>query len=722
MSRPRSRARLGAVTAVLAALLLPASAVAAGAVGIPDGVTGAVASNAASSGIPNVLRTETSPTVQVSITDLSPTVLTPRTDLTITVKLTNAGSTDLAQPRVLVHLNRSGFVSRSSLDLWRDAGPYESLGATVLTQDLDQPLAAGQSRTVTLTVPASSIALPSNSWSWGARGLGLELVDVADATRLRQGVARTFIVWYPVQNDQHTSVSVIVPVTGPAPGEDAARQVSRLTSPGGRLGDLLAATDSPAVTWAVDPWLLSTALDSDAESSTGPGPASWARSLATASADQGVVTLPWGDADVTALVHDGAESLLTLAEQRSASRVSELGLEPTTELVLPAESLPDLTVAAWAAGEGRPLVVGPGELPAPSVLTYTPSGQTTVATAAGDAVVLVPDARLSSALTTGTVLGTGTAGNDAAPTGATAAADLLAELAVITRERPADPRHMLLSVPRDWDPDVEVVRAELSALEEAPFVAIADLNGLASAASDIERGTLPATISSDAEVSAVTLGAVDDAVNEREALSTMASHPEELLGDLDAERLAPAALAWREDPAGRTTLVNASMTRTAELRDAVTVPETSDVNLLSSSGELPLQVANALDQDVTLGVRLQPSDARLVARETVEVLVPAESTMTVQIPVHGVQSGNVAVTVQLLTPDGVLVNDSTTLTVRVRAEWESIGTAIIFGVLALGLVTGLVRTIRRGRGRGRAARAATAATTGGAEGAEGAGT
>ncbi len=90
-----------------------------------------------------------------------------------------------------------------------------------------------------------------------------------------------------------------------------------------------------------------------------------------------------------------------------------------------------------------------------------------------------------------------------------------------------------------------------------------------------------------------------------------------------------------------------------------------------------------------------------MAREAVTVTVPANGEATVRIPVHGVQSADVVTTVELLTPDGVTVDDATTMTVRVRAEWEGIGTAVVGGLLALGLVVGLFRTIRRGRGRGR---------------------
>ena len=286
-------------------------------------------------------------------------------------------------------------------------------------------------------------------------------------------------------------------------------------------------------------------------------------------------------------------------------------------------------------------------------------------------------------------------------TGATAAADLLAELAVITRERPADSRHMLLVAPRDWSPEVDVVRAQLAALESAPWVRTAPLSDLAQTAPTVARGTLPDRSVDATEVSAAQLARVAEALDRRRSLATIVPKPEALLGDLDAERLAPASLAWRSDPRGRTALVDGSIARTETLAGAVTVPRSADLNLIASSGELPLRVTNALDQPVTVDVRLRPSDARLVARQTVEVEIPAGGEETVQIPVHGVQTADVAATVELLTPEGVLLDDSTTVTVKVRAEWESIGTAVIGGLLALGFVLGLFRTIRRGRRRGR---------------------
>src|SRR5690606_37087257 len=94
--------------------------------------------------------------------------------------------------------------------------------------------------------------------------------------------------------------------------------------------------------------------------------------------------------------------------------------------------------------------------------------------------------------------------------------------------------------------------------------------------------------------------------------------------------------------------------------------------------------------------------------ETIPVTIPAQGDALVQIPVHAVQSADVRVTVEVRTPGGTLVDDDATFPVRVRAEWEGIGAAIIGGLLAVMLVVGLVRTVRRGRTARRAAPAPAA--------------
>ncbi|WP_250448185.1 DUF6049 family protein, partial [Actinotalea sp. C106] len=281
---------------------------------------------------------------------------------------------------------------------------------------------------------------------------------------------------------------------------------------------------------------------------------------------------------------------------------------------------------------------------------------------------------------------------------AEAAQDLLAELAVITRERPSDGRHMLLTVPRDWDPDPAVASAQLEALTTAPWVETEPISALVGAPDPgLDRGSLPLDLESGAEVAASELAQVRAALEERDEISTMLEDPESVLGDPELELLSAASAAWRSDPEARQASIAGIEAATATLRGAVAVVPGGDVNLISTSGELPIRVANTLDQAVDVRIGLRPGDSRLRSDDDVEVTIAADSEVTVALPVHGIQSADVAVAVEVRTPEGVVVDDSTVLTVRVRAEWESIGTAIIGALLAVGVVIGVVRTVRRGR-------------------------
>jgi len=671
--------------------------------------------------------------LEVLVTAVTPQVLQPGQDLSVTVRVRNDGGAVVAEPRVTLSLDRTAFIGRFSLDRWRTAAPTDPVGTDVVVSDLAASLAPGQQATIELVVPAAQARLPSRATSWGARGLAVTVVDRADPARSRLGVARTFALWFPQQDVNATRVSVVAPVVGPAADATSDAWVPTLEAEaarGGRLADVLEATvDAPGVTWLLDPWLL------DAADTGGVASRAWRDALLAGTTDREVQLLPYLDADLTALAHAARADLVDVAIRRgeATARVHDLPDAARVTLALPAVDEPDLVTAALAGEAGHlALLVGPGTLPPPAVLTYTPSGRSTVSAGGDDVTLLVPDARLSGALETGRVavdrssadvasadaaaedeaartdVGTavGTAAVTTAVTPATAAQDLLAELAVITRERPNDSRHVLLTVPRDWAPDVDVVRAQLAALAAAPWTRLEPVSALIGLADpELDRGTLPARTPLDEEIGGSEITALTDALDLRRQLVGMLTDPASALGDTELELLAPLSVAWRADPAERSALVGRSRASTAALADAVSVsPTTEDgINVLSSSAELPVNVTNALTEAVTVSVRLRADDPRLRAEDAVEVTIPAESQVLVRVPVHAVQSADVEVTVEVLTPDGALVNADTSFLVRVRAEWEGIGTAIIGSLLAVGLVVGIVRTIRRGRTARRAA-------------------
>lgn len=677
--------------------------------------------------------------VEVTITQVTPQVLAPGEDLTVGVTLRNTGTTPVAEPQVVVHLDRRSYISRTSLDRWRNADPHDDAGRVVLRSPLAAPLAPGASVTARATVPAADVDLPNRASQWGARALAVEVVDAAASTGpSRLGLARTFALWFPPQEVTATRVSVLAPlVGGPVDpfSETWVDELEELTAPDGRLGSVLAATaEHPEVTWFLDPWLADVTTPGATGASDGSDDASpdaglvardWAQELYDATTDRDVVLLPYGDSDLAALAHAGAGSVLSTALELSAEVAGRTPLPDvaSTAIAWPADPLPDQATAGLvAAAGGDAIVVGPGELPSPSVLTYTPTGRSTVQTGSGEVVALIADDRLSTALTTGFVRsgtppgtppGTGMeAPDDDEPTRtwgghlspATAAQDLLAELAVITRERPNNARHMLLTVPRDWDPDPKVASAQLDALESAPWVRWEPVTALVGAPdTSVDRGTLPAARTDPREISAAAIETLIDAVTARERLVQMFEDPATHLAGAESQMLAPLSVAWRADPPGRRAVVQQVVAATEAIRSGVRADEGSPVNFISTSGELPVRVLNSLDYPVTVEVMPRPGDSRLLVEEPVMLTVPARGEATAMVPVHAIQSADLAVRVELSTPDGVLVDDSTVLTVRVRAEWEGIVTAVIGVLLALGVVIGVIRTIRRGRTGSRAA-------------------
>lgn len=804
--------------------------------------------------------------VDVQVTAMSPQVLGPGEDLRVRVELTNDGAQDVEQPRLLLHLDRRSFISRSSLDRWRTSGTSDPVGSTVALLDLEAPLPAGTTTTATVVLPATSVGLGTGETSWGPRGVAVEAVDLADPARARLGLERTFLLWFPVREVTPTRLSVLVPLVGPRvdPYDDAwVAELEELTAADGRLTQVLDATAGhPDVTWVLDPWLVEVttadpdspapdATEDDDGSEAGttpsapddaapggnggdgdgaggsdegsgddgsgdgggtdgrsdevtveedadgeadpdgagtaspeplPGPVTaragevaqaWAAELLAATTGRDVELLPYLDPDLAALAHADETDLLDLARDRAGAVVDATALPDgaRTTLAWPAEPLPDLATAgvglAGTASGTRPglaVLVGPGRLPPPAALTYTPSNRTTVSTPRGDVTLLVPDARVSAALRAGDPLDdpAGTlpdaprppedtaddVSSPSPPTAAVATQDLLAELAVVTRERPSDSRHLLATLPRDWAPDPDVVDAQLSALDAAPWVRLETVAALVGAPDpDVDRGTLPdgsatgtpdtadtadtdgtaGTADSDgtagaddpagadgpadpagstvdaAEIPPAELRAIADEVLLRQRLATVVPSPDALLGDTDLELLAPVSVAWRAEPTARSLLVARAQALTQGLRDGVVVEPGSTVNLISATGGLPVRLTNHLPQDATVQVTLRPGDSRLRADDAVTTTVPAGGEQTVQVPVHAIQSADVDVAVEVRTPTGDLLDDDTVMLVRVRADWEGIGTAVIAGVLALGMVIGLVRAVRRGRTTGRRA-------------------
>jgi hypothetical protein len=370
-----------------------------------------------------------------------------------------------------------------------------------------------------------------------------------------------------------------------------------------------------------------------------------------------------------------------------------------TDITWPA-GVADRRTAELAAATGASAVVLPsGAMTPSSDLTYTPSARADIPLADGTELPAVLVDERASAVLAGRLLPRATtAETSSAPLDdLTVRQLLLAETAVVARERPSDPRALVLALRRDFTGDATALGQTLAVLTSAPWVAPTTLDQLLGLdASTLQRSPLPAEEVSKTELDARDLARMQAVRDDAAAFATATADPAAFLAPVD-DALTPAlSAAWRGNPTGRDGLIRDVQRDVAGLDTAVVAMPSSTLNLINSSANIPVHVRNDLDVDVTLRVELDPSDPRLQAREGVPLTVPARSQATAQVPVRAVGSGDLPVDIELRTPAGHLVSKPTELNVRVRADWENVGTAVVAGLLVVLLVAGLVRTVRRG--------------------------
>ena len=432
--------------------------------------------------------------------------------------------------------------------------------------------------------------------------------------------------------------------------------------------------------------------------------------LARAIHTDSLVALPWGDSDTAALAHLQQTGFIETAARRTQESAIVKAGAPTS-LTWLASSAADATTVNALPQPASTIIASPESLPPADELTYTPSGLG----ASGGHAVLIPEQSLSGALT----------GENARPTGSDQSTQSVqsaqaAELdtrqllrsnsAILARQAPALERDVVVAMPRQAASAVQpsVVRERVATLRSVSWARSQPLDALQERAQEevaavnegtsrIERSELPETVIDDNELSTDTLVAAGRTAGTLQSISSVLSEPAALLGDYTDLQAVVSSASWRADPRTRNAQVPAAEASGTNVTSSLAAVPSSTINVISSEAQLPVRITSSLNQDVTVQVYLVSNNKRLRVPRTTTVRVPAHQQAKVTVPIQAVGSGDVALTVQVLAADGTTVGTPTTVNMRVRADWEGRGTGVIVGVLVAIVVTGTVRTVRRGR-------------------------
>lgn len=278
---------------------------------------------------------------------------------------------------------------------------------------------------------------------------------------------------------------------------------------------------------------------------------------------------------------------------------------------------------------------------------------------------------------------------------------LTAITAIITRERPASSRTLFAAAARGTAVNERLTNRTKALFSPRWVSAVSFSEMAASEPTDVDRETVGAgVLEADTETA---ISAMSSSLTRLTPLANATDDPNAVYESVTPQIL--PALSAQLTPSEQLDAATAVTSQVTTMLSAVTVEPSSTVNLINKSANFPVLVRNNLPWPVRVDVTLVPDDPRLRATPAQSQTLAAQGATTVEVPVGAIGSGDIEVTYKVTTPDGLVLDDSQTVTVRMRAGWEDAITAVIASLFGLLFLAGITRSLRK-----RAARKAQAAS------------
>ena len=268
---------------------------------------------------------------------------------------------------------------------------------------------------------------------------------------------------------------------------------------------------------------------------------------------------------------------------------------------------------------------------------------------------------------------------------------LAAITAIIVRERPASSRTLFAAAARGTTIN-ESLTKRVNALFSPRWVSAQTFSDIASSEpTDVERQTVDAgTLDADTSTA---ISAMSSSLTSLGPLAKATDDPDAVYDSVTPQIL--PSLAAQRTPSEQLDSATGMTSQITGMLSAVSVEPSSAVNLINKSANFPVLVRNNLPWPIHVDVTLVPDDPRLRATPALSQTLAAQGATTVEVPVGAIGSGDIEVTYKVTTPDGVVLDDSQTVTVRMRAGWEDAITAVIASLFAALFLVGITRSLRK---------------------------
>ncbi|MEC3974632.1 DUF6049 family protein [Amycolatopsis sp. H20-H5] len=648
------------------------------------------------------------PRLRLDLDQVNPRLIDSNsTTLTVSGKVTNIGDRRISKLQVQLQVGEREATERQFTDALA-GNPFNDVSRSGF-QPLSDTLEPGQSAPLLVTVPVVGGGLRTLQLT--KPGVYPLLVNV-NGTPEFSGQARLGAVSMllpvlgapgkpkPSSPPKPAGLSLLWPFTDSVPHVTSAPFGGAMTmdddrladalSQGGRLYSLLTAARtaqddsrlSTALCFAIDPDLIQTvdAMTRGYQVRTGSGPVQgkgvgvakdWLAGLKALVAGHCTVTMPFADADLTALTKvraGGTPDTALVGEALGGPAVIQklLGVQPREGVLWPDGTLDAQAQAALAKAGVKTVLTDSGKLQTSSPVT----GAVTLADSGLRAQPI--DSLISSALSGTTVASAATSTTTSTALPQIATENGLAALAFRAglggTATPQQRGQFLVAPPRRWDiPQVELTNfvqrlrdyldAGLVTATGLPQLLDKDPAGTASANDSI--GELTATTSADVLNA---MSAIDrDAAGLTSAMTVDVGtrvQPADLIGPVRTGLLRASSTAWRGVAGADTATANAQAELDA-LRGQVTIDQPRQtIALASGASPLPVHVTNGLPVGITVRIALG-NNAGLRPETVSDRPFPANGALNLYIPVEALRAGRFSVDVSLSTPAGTKLGSAT---------------------------------------------------------------
>lgn len=641
------------------------------------------------------------PGVHLEIIGTGEAILLPGKDLTLRLRVENLGENAAKLENLELRAAYSPSTTQTSIYNWMRGA---TAGKSILSFPQNLSLAKGETKEITLTLPADKRPWSTRAFEWGARGIEVQasIAGNEDNENLRD---RTFITVAPEAEITPMPISVLLPVTAGVKkltetpdikelvaGENAqsAEKIANKKEAGVQLQKRVLAWDIAGVNAFVDPAFL--------QENQVP--------LQQSSFKQAKLhLLPTHDVDFAALAHTEQTSLAKKIVERTQKQALNIGGDSKlTQIFL--EGKADAQTLNLVAQTGISQVIMEDRYaPAERELYYTPSPYSHIYLENGELNVLLFHSAISSALH----------GRLPAPAGDDylnlstfdAQQTSIALSAVHFGQAPNYSRPIVVRIERgivdgNSGAESDAVAKEnteltaVRALLQAPWLKPASLENIENTNTrQLNEGGISEQEINPGELSAADLQNLQINRAALDEIIQIIENPTTFRTVLDNYTERMLATDWRKDPEARKTAIN--QLAAPQLISGIKVEESSTINMISDTAEIPLHITNPFPVPVNVTVKVKAPDSRLEIPAAVSAQLRAGTTTTVAIPVQAHGSGNLQLEVHIVNKNGHEVGTPAAINMRIRASWENTGTLVFAILIGLVLVVGVTKSVRSGR-------------------------